>query len=46
MRNHAEIESRSAASLSYAQRNFTIERFIERFDRSLREVAALAGQRR
>ncbi|MEA2142976.1 MAG: hypothetical protein QOI64_1406 [Solirubrobacteraceae bacterium] len=46
MRNRSDIEHRGAASRSYADRNFTPARFVERFDGLLREVAAGAGRRR
>lgn len=45
IRDQAAIRDRAAASRSYAERNFTLERFVERFDRSLREVAEGARHR-
>jgi colanic acid biosynthesis glycosyl transferase WcaI len=45
MRDRTGIEHRAAAARSYAERNFTQEQFVARFERSLLEVAE-RGKRR
>lgn len=46
MRDRTGIADRAAAARSYAERNFTQEQFVERFERSLREVAERGTRRR